>query len=264
MPARDVLVRTRSARWWPTLKWSARASIGATKRGNYRFAGPPQGITMTGVWACDLGILPRGRGRDGLGNCSPPPQGSGQLCAEESWRSFDPKGEVGYPPSVATDAHLGYSVICWQSGAILFGSREGDSHILMRIEGAGVRSHPGRRGAMAQRAGVGHCPLSTRPAHVAAPVRFELEVFAPKKVRGLSLLMERGPWAARFYAACVCARRRALAGSIAKNLRSRSIWRRIPFRAREKARRLQSPPACTKCIQSQIGGAPGQRCISAG
>ena len=45
------------------------------------------------------------------------------------------RGKVGWPPSVATDAHPGFSVMAYQSGAILFASREWDSHILVLIWG---------------------------------------------------------------------------------------------------------------------------------
>ena len=41
-----------------------------------------------------------------------------------------------YPPIIATEAQLGYSVTACQSKEILFGPCEGDGLILVRIEGS--------------------------------------------------------------------------------------------------------------------------------
>ena len=64
------------------------------------------------------------------------------------------EGQVGYPPRVATDPS-GSSVTAYRSASILFASREGDSHILGRIEGARTRAHQGGRTELSQRATVG-------------------------------------------------------------------------------------------------------------
>ena len=97
------------------------------------------------------------------------------------------KGQVGYQPSVAIDAHPGYSAMANQSETISFGSREGDSHILVQFGGTCARPHPGGRNDLAQRARAGYRPCCARPTHVAVPARYEVGAFAPEKARGLSL-----------------------------------------------------------------------------
>ena len=55
------------------------------------------------------------------------------------------------------DAQPGYSVMAYQSAAIPFGSCEGDSSALVRLEGARTRAHPGGKTELAQRAKMGYC-----------------------------------------------------------------------------------------------------------
>ena len=76
------------------------------------------------------------------------------------------RGKAGYPPGAPTDANLGYSVMAYQSGAILSGSRERDSHNFALIEGMCARAHPGGRNELAQLAKVRYSPRCTRPTHV--------------------------------------------------------------------------------------------------
>ena len=54
---------------------------------------------------------------------------------------------------------------------------------------------------MTQRAKVGYFPRCSRPTHIAAPSRYVVGEFSPRKARGVSLSMEHGPWAARFFTA---------------------------------------------------------------
>ena len=66
------------------------------------------------------------------------------------------EGQVGSPPSVATDAQSGYSFMAYQSAELLFGRREGSGLILVRTEGTCARGHTaGENAAVTQRATVG-------------------------------------------------------------------------------------------------------------
>ena len=47
---------------------------------------------------------------------------------------------MGYPPSGATDAQPGVPAMAYQSADIIFGQREGNSRILVRIDGARARA----------------------------------------------------------------------------------------------------------------------------
>merc|ERR1711951_51158 len=71
--------------------------------------------------------------------------------------SFD---QVGLPAVANTDAQLGNSVYCYQSGEIAFGSCRADSHILWRIVGRHSRAYggAGTKIGPAQKAKVGFCP----------------------------------------------------------------------------------------------------------
>ena len=99
---------------------------------------------------------------------------------------------MGYPSSFTADAQLGYSMMAYQSAASLFGSREGCSSFLVRLEGTCTRAHPG---------GGPNCPCCARPTHVAAPARYAVGELSKEKARGVFLRTERGPRAARRYAA---------------------------------------------------------------
>ena len=66
------------------------------------------------------------------------------------------KGQVGYPPSVATDALLGFSAMAYQSAELSFGRREGSGRYLARFEGTRTRAHgTGEEAEMARGADVG-------------------------------------------------------------------------------------------------------------
>ena len=115
-------------------------------------------------------------------------------------------GQAGYPPSVATDAQLGFSVMAYQSAEVLFDRCEGDGHILVRPTGTCARAHKWGQGELAHRAKVGHCPSCARPTHVAALSRYMAEEYSVRKACGIQLRREFGPWAVRFFAAAASAR----------------------------------------------------------
>ena len=108
-------------------------------------------------------------------------------------------GQVGYPPSVATDAQLGFSVLAYQSAEILFDRCEGGGRILVRILGTCTRApQGGKKGDITQRAEARYCPCCARPAHVAAPSRYSAH-----KAHGLQLRKDHGPWTVRYFAVVV-------------------------------------------------------------
>ena len=116
-------------------------------------------------------------------------------------------GQVGYPPGVATDAQVGFSVMAYQSAEMLFGRREEDGYISVRLQGACARAHQGgQKGDMTQRAKVGYCPCCTRPTHVAARSRYMAGEYSGHKAHGIQLWKEHGPWAVRYFAATVYTR----------------------------------------------------------
>ena len=109
------------------------------------------------------------------------------------------KGQAGLPPSVATDAQLGYSGAAYQSAELVFGQRAGGGRVLARPEGTRTRAHKaGESAAVTRRAKVGYCTCRNRPTHIAAPPRYVAGELPPLKARGASLWMEHGPWAAGF------------------------------------------------------------------
>ena len=74
-------------------------------------------------------------------------------------------GHVGYPPSVAADAHQGLSAVAYQSAELLFGRCEGQGSILTRSVETCTRAHQGSgKDDITQRAKVGNCPT-----HMAVP-----------------------------------------------------------------------------------------------
>ena len=77
----------------------------------------------------------------------------------------------------------------------------------VRIGGTCLRAHrAGEEADITQRAKVGCFPRCTRPTHIAVPARYEVGEFPPQKGREISLRMEHGPLAARYYAARLYAR----------------------------------------------------------
>ena len=82
------------------------------------------------------------------------------------------KGQMGYPPPIATDARLGYAVMAHQSAEILSGPCEGDGSILVRLEGSCSRAHPGAKHGLAQGAKAGYCPCCAKATHIATPAPY--------------------------------------------------------------------------------------------
>ena len=116
------------------------------------------------------------------------------------------KGQVCYPPSVATDAQLGFSVIAYQSAELLFDRREGCGRILARSVGTCARAHKASKDVdITQRARASFCPCCAKPTHIAVPSRYAAGEFSLSKAWGNSSTKERGPWAVRFYAASLFA-----------------------------------------------------------
>ena len=72
---------------------------------------------------------------------APPPTGIRKAGFREVMGALRCPGQAGYPPSVATDAPLGLSVMAYQSDEVLFGRCEGYGRILVRLTGtcAGAR-----------------------------------------------------------------------------------------------------------------------------
>ena len=116
------------------------------------------------------------------------------------------KGQVGYPPSVAIGASLGYPVMVYQSTALLLGECEGCGQILVQLEGTCAQAQKaGKDTEVTQRAKVGNCPRRTRPTHIAVLSRDVVGELSPYEARGVLLWMAHGPWAARSYAASLYA-----------------------------------------------------------
>ena len=100
----------------------------------------------------------------------------------------------GYPPSVATDAHLGFSVMAYRSAEVLFGRCEGQGRILVRLVGTCSRAHQGRKKEdIAQPAKVEYCPCCARPAHVALPSCYAAGEYSGHKARGVQLRKDHSP-----------------------------------------------------------------------
>ena len=153
--------------------------------------------------------MARGRqvGRQSTGRLASTPPGIKKAVLREVRGVLRSKRHVGYPPSVATDAQLGFSVMARQYAEVLFGRCYGNSYIPVRKDGTRSRARQGRKkaDALAQRAKTGHCPCFTRPTHVAATSRYAVGGFPPQGARGVSLWMEYGPLAARHCAASIFA-----------------------------------------------------------
>ena len=116
-------------------------------------------------------------------------------------------GQAGYPPSVATDALLGFSVMAYQSAEALIGRCEVPGGILVRLVGTCARAHQGsQKDDIAQRAKVGYCPWCARPTHGAAPPRYVVGELFRHKAHGAQLWEDHGPRAARYFAATLNAR----------------------------------------------------------
>ena len=117
---------------------------------------------------------------------------SGGVCSGDRRASF--REEMEFPPNIATDAQPGYSAVAYQSADILFGSREGDCSILVRIEDTCTPAHAGPKSEMARRARVGYWPRCTNATHIAVPLRYEDGESPKKKDHGLQSRREHGPW----------------------------------------------------------------------
>ena len=62
--------------------------------------------------------------------------------------------------------------MAYQRGAILFGPRGKDSHIIVRLEGTCKRAHYGGRDELAQHAKAGDCACCTRFTNTAVPAPY--------------------------------------------------------------------------------------------
>ena len=97
---------------------------------------------------------------------------------------------------------MGFPVTADQSAELLIGQREDSGRIFVRIGGTCARARKASKNAeIARRAKVGYCQCCTRPTHIAVPSRYVVGEFSSSKASGISLWMERGPWAARYFAA---------------------------------------------------------------
>ena len=95
-------------------------------------------------------------------------------------------GQVGYPPSVATASQSGLPVTGYQYAELLFGQRERNSRILVRISGACARAHKAeKQDDVDQRANAGYFSCCAHPTHIVVPPRFVVEE-PPLKRRGES------------------------------------------------------------------------------
>ena len=97
-------------------------------------------------------------------NSTPP--GDRKAPAREKMEFLKAKGQVGYQPSITTDAQLGNSEMANQSAEILLGFRKGDGSTLVRREGSCARAHQGAENAAAQRAKEGCRPCCTKATHL--------------------------------------------------------------------------------------------------
>ena len=176
-------MRTHSALWGPHLKWRARCLMGTSRRGNCHSARPTLGAAIQ------------------RSKIAPRPSRGQKSGVPRSYGGSPIPGRAGYPPSVVTDAHLGYSVMAYQHGANVFGSREGASRSLVRIEGTCARVNPEGGSGSAKCAKAGYCLYCARSTQIAAPTRYDVGAPVPGKARGFSLRIEHGPWAARYYVA---------------------------------------------------------------
>ena len=59
---------------------------------------------------------------------------------------------------------------------------------------------------MTQRAKVGFCPCCASPTHFAAPSRYWVGEYSPRKAHGIQSRRERGPWAVRYFAGALYVR----------------------------------------------------------
>ena len=87
------------------------------------------------------------------------------------------KGQVGYLPTMSTDAKLSKSVMAYQNHEILFGSCGGHGSISVRLEGSRSRASPGAKNEPAQRDKVRSYPRFTKATHIAVPARYTVGEF---------------------------------------------------------------------------------------
>ena len=124
-------------------------------------------------------------------NATPP--GSRKAGFREVMEALRCPGQVGCPPSVATDAQKGFPVMAHQSAEVLFDRRYGDGRILVRHTGTCARAHRGRQAEMTQRAKVGHCSCCTRLTHVAVLPRYKAGEYSGHKAHEIQLRKEHRP-----------------------------------------------------------------------
>ena len=167
---------------------------GIFRSGNFRLAMPAmERRVATGVWAADWALLRRDCIHNGFRTWMQLAQSFGNQASAKSGFLRSP-GQAGYPPSVAADAHLGFSVMAYQSAEVLFGRCLGQGSVPVRVAGSGARAPQGsKKDDITQRAKVGYCPRCARSSHVAAPPRYVVGEFYGHKARGIQLRMDHGP-----------------------------------------------------------------------
>ena len=99
--------------------------------------------------------------------------------------SFEVQGQVGYPPTMSTDADLGYSPAGNRSAVIAGAKRDAGKLILARLGRTVVEAHTAPKPSPRQRAKSGYCSCCTRATRAAIPPRCEPGEFSRPKERGL-------------------------------------------------------------------------------
>ena len=77
--------------------------------------------------------------------------------------------QVGLPPTINTDAPLGFPFYPYQSPEILFTQRMGERDIWIRVEEDCSKGSSAGSDDVTQRAKVGYCPCCARMTHVIIP-----------------------------------------------------------------------------------------------
>ena len=94
-------------------------------------------------------------------------------------------GQVGFPPSMNTDARLGYSAMEYQISELAFTSCDAGRSASARLVGQASKSHETPKKSLAQRAKVGSCTCCVPPSHVAAPAAYATGEWDDPEVRGI-------------------------------------------------------------------------------
>ena len=114
---------------------------------------------VIGVWAYDWAPPPREFFSQWVSDLDVTPPGVRGEGFREVMEVLRSPGQVGYPPSVATDARLGSPVTAYQSAEVLLGRCEGQGGILARLAGTCARARQGsKKEDITQRSKVGYRP----------------------------------------------------------------------------------------------------------